>query len=321
MSNDLTANDLTALPEQAPAVSFSAFGGPEVLQLADAAVPRPGAGQVLLEVRSAGVNPVDWKIRRGYLASVFPVAFPHIPGLEAAGTVVATGPGVTAWAVGDDVYGPVPNSYAAYTLADVGRLAVKPAGLDWETASGLPVAAEAAYRALEAVKATAGETILVNGASGAVGILAVQLATADGIRVVGTASESNHDFLRSIGAVPVSYGEGVFDRVRAAAPEGVDAVLDLGGGGVLAGSVELLGGTERVVSLVDPAEAGPLGVRFSAGAPDEQRYPEALARVARLVAAGTLQLPIRAALPLAQSDEAQRLSEDGHGLGKIVLLP
>ena len=309
-----------AVPTHAASVAFTAFGGPEQLTPGESPVPVPGPGQVLLRVHAAGVNPLDWKIRRGFMEAVFPVTFPHVLGLEASGTVAATGPGVTAWKPGDEVFGPVVGGYARYALAGAAELAAKPAGLGWESAAALPVAAETGYRALELLGVKAGETLLVHGAAGAVGSLAVQLAVADGIRVIGTASEANHDYLRSLGAVPVSYGEGVFDRVRAAAPQGVDAVLDTTSSGVLAASVELVGGTERVVTLGDPAEAASAGVHFSGGG-DGTRVAEGLAAALALFRAGRLTLPVRAALPLSEAVAAHELSEQGHGRGKIVLLP
>jgi NADPH:quinone reductase-like Zn-dependent oxidoreductase len=310
----------TAVPATAAAVSISGFGGPEVLGVGERPVPVPGPGQVLLRVRAAGVNPLDWKIRRGYLQGAFPVEFPFVPGAEASGTVAATGPGVTGWTPGDEVFGPVTAGYAQYALAQAAELSAKPEALDWESAAALPIAAETAYRVLELLKTASGETLLVHGAAGAVGSLVVQLAVANGLRVVGTASEANHDYLRSLGAVPVSYGEGVFDRVREAAPQGVDAVLDVSGSGVLAGSVELVGGPERVITVVDPAEAGTVGVHFSGGGA-EARVAEGQAAALELFRAGTLDLPVRAALPLAEAAAAHELSERGHGRGKIVLLP
>ncbi|QMU73427.1 NADP-dependent oxidoreductase [Streptacidiphilus sp. P02-A3a] len=313
-------SESTAVPTHAQSVAFAAFGGAEQLTLSDSPVPAPGAGQVLLRIHAVGVNPLDWKIRRGLLQQVFALPLPHVLGVEGSGTVVATGPEVTAWKVGDEVFGPVAAGYAQYSLAEAADLAAKPAELSWELAAALPVAAETAYRTLELLKVTAGETLLVHGAAGAVGGVVVQLAVADGIRVIGTASEANHEYLRELGAIPVSYGDGVFDRVRAAAPQGVDAVLDTSGAGVLAASVELVGGTERVVTVADPAEAGVLGVRFSGGG-EGVRVAQGLAAGLRLFQAGTLKLPIRAALPLAEAAAAQDLSEQGHGRGKIVLLP
>ncbi|MFF4777370.1 NADP-dependent oxidoreductase [Microtetraspora fusca] len=310
-----------AVPASAASIAFSSYGEPEELRLVDAPVPHPGHGQVLLRVRAAGVNPVDWKIRGGALTDFLPVDLPHVPGLEAAGVVMSIGAGVSSWSVGDEVFGPAVGAYAEYALADADRLAAKPADLDWERAAGLHMVAETAYRALEFLEVAVGDTVLIHGAAGGVGGLATQFAIAAGAHVVGTASEANHAYLRTLGAVPVEYGEGLFDRVREVVSGGVDAVLDTAGGGVLAGSVELLGGPERVVSIVDPAEAGPLGVRFTGGDPAEDRTAPALARAVALHAAGTLCLPIRATFPLADAAAAHRLGERGHGRGKIILVP
>jgi NADPH:quinone reductase-like Zn-dependent oxidoreductase len=300
------------------AISLAAYGPADELRPTETTAPLPGPGQVQLRVRAAGVNPVDWKIRAGHLAAVMPVEFPFVPGLDAAGEVTTVGAGVTEWAVGDQVFGQVPAAYAEYAVADAAMLAAKPAGLSWAQAGGLQLPAETAYRALGLAKVEAGDTLLVHGAAGGVGGLAVQFAVAAGARVIGTASAANHAYLRSLGAVPVEYGDGVFDRVRAAAPEGVTVVLDAVGG-MLAGSVELVGSTDRVLSIVDPAEAAETGTRFTGSDPAEIRTAQALAEVLRLHAAGTLQFPVRAVFPLTEAADAHRLSEQGHGRGKIVL--
>ncbi|MEV8635111.1 NADP-dependent oxidoreductase [Streptosporangium sp. NPDC051023] len=316
--SDSTAS--TGVPADATSIVFSSYGEPEELRLVELPVPTPGPGQVLLQVRAAGVNPVDWKIRAGLLQEFLPVNLPHVPGLEAAGVVAAVGQDVSAWSVGDEVFGAAVGAYAEYALSDADRLAAKPADLTWEAAAGLHSSAETAHRTLNLLKVSAGETLLVHGAAGSVGGLVVQFAIALGARVVGTASEANHAYLRELGAVPVSYGEGVFDRIREAAPEGVNAALDAIGGTV-AGSVDLLGGPERVISIVDPGEANSLGVRFTGGGDGEDRTPQALAQAIALHTAGTLNLPIRATFPLAEAAAAHELSAQGHGRGKIVLLP
>ncbi|MFC3980830.1 NADP-dependent oxidoreductase [Streptosporangium jomthongense] len=310
----------SSFPTVGRAVVVSSYGGAEELRLAEVPVPSPGPGQVLLRVRAAGVNPVDWKIRAGLLKEFLPVDLPYTPGGEAAGEVVAVGEGVSAWAAGDEVLGPVAGGYAEYALADAAQLSAKPAGLSWEAASGLYTSAETANRVLDLLKVGAGETLLVHGAAGGVGGLVVQFAVASGARVVGTAGAANHDYLRELGAVPVSYGEGVFDRVREVAPQGVDAVLDAAGG-ALAGSVGLLGGPERIVGIVSVPEAVETGTRFTGGGEGESHGVQAVARALALHAAGTLALPVRAVLPLADAAGAHRLSEEGHGRGKIVLVP
>ena len=216
------------------AIVFDRFGGPEVLRLTDIDLPVPGPGQIRLKVVTAGVNPLDHKIRNGWLEQVFPTTFPAIPGLEAAGVVDQVGDGVTGTAPGDEVFGFTDTgAYAEYVLATV--VTGKPAGLSWDAAAALPVAGETAQRVLDLLAVEDGETVLVHAAAGAVGGLAVQLAVARGATVIGTASPVNHDHLRSLGAVPVTYGDGLAERVRAVAPHGVDAVLDAAGQGALPG--------------------------------------------------------------------------------------
>lgn len=301
-------------------IAFSEYGSADVLRVLDTELPEPGPGQVRIAVRAAGVNPLDSKIRAGYVQQVFPVEFPHVPGVEAAGVVEALGEGVEGLTVGDDVFGQTAvGAYAERTLLDVARLALKPGTLSWEQAAALPVAAETSYRALDILKAQPGETLLIHGAAGGVGTVAVQIAVARGIKVVGTASEANHAYLRTLGAVPVSYGDGLAERVRAVAPEGVDAALDAAGrGDALQASIELTGGTERVLSIADALGAGKLGVRFSGGGDayfGEPAFAEALA----LFAADKLAIAVHEAFPLARAADAQRASEAGHLTGKIVL--
>jgi NADPH:quinone reductase-like Zn-dependent oxidoreductase len=201
------------------AVQLDQFGGPEHLHLADVDPPVPGAGQVRIRVRAAGVNPIDAKIRSGVLQQVFPTELPAVLGLEVAGTVDAVGADVTALSVGDDVLGFADGAgYAEHALATT--VAPKPAALDWARAAAVPVAAETALRVLRQLEVTAGDTLLVHGASGAVGSMAVQLAVARGATVIGTASEANRAFVEGLGATALGYGEGLVDRVRAAAPQG-----------------------------------------------------------------------------------------------------
>ena len=239
------------------AVVFEEFGGPEVLAVRDVPEPHAGAGQVRIKVQAAGVNPMDYKIRRGYMQGMFDVAFPATPGLEVAGVVDEAGEGA-AFAVGDEVVGwSATGAYAEYAIG--GNVTRKPEGVTWEQAVGLPVAGETAQRVLDLLGVKSGETILIHGAAGAVGSIAVQLAVAAGLTVVGTASPRNHDFLRSLGATPVEYGDGLVDRVRAAAPQGVDAAFDTAGLGGLPESIALTGGTERVITNA-VLSAGELGV-------------------------------------------------------------
>ncbi|NEA70793.1 NADP-dependent oxidoreductase [Streptomyces sp. SID13588] len=301
------------------AIAFAAYGDADVLQPTDIEVPAPGPGQVRLTVHAAGVNPLDCKIRSGAVSAVFPVELPHVPGLEASGTVEAVGEGVTGLAVGDEVFGPVAGAYAEQLVVDAGRLAVKPASLSWAQAAALPVAAETAWRTLELLDVKAGETLLIHAAAGGVGTLAVQFAVARGVQVIGTASEANHEYLRSLGAVPVTYGDGLAERVRAVSGGPVDAVLDAAGRDVLGVSVELAGGPERVVTIADAMHAPAHQVRFSSGGPGQDRTEAALAGALALHAEGSLQVSIARTYPLTDAAEAHRASEHGHHTGKIVL--
>jgi NADPH:quinone reductase-like Zn-dependent oxidoreductase len=297
------------------AIVFEEFGGPEVLRVVDVDVPQPGPGQVRLRVRSAGVNPLDHKIRSGAARQMFRTRPPSTPGFEASGVVDGVGAEVTGVSVGDEVFGWTDTgSYAEYALATV--VAPKPEGLGWDEAAALPVAGETAQRVLDVLGVTKGETLLVHGAAGAVGGLAVQLGVARGATVIGTASPDNHDHLRSLGVVPVAYGDGLVDRVRAVAPQGIDAVFDAAGRGALPDSIALRGGTtERIVTIADP-DAERLGVTGSYKA---RRSVDGLAELARLAVAGTLRVAVAEAFPLAEAGRAHERSETGHTRGKLVL--
>ncbi|MFI8290669.1 NADP-dependent oxidoreductase [Streptomyces sp. ms191] len=303
------------------AIVYEEFGGADVLRHeTGVAVPEPGPGEVRVAVAAVGVNPVDHKRRHGWVEEFYPTTFPAVPGLEFAGTVDALGEGVTGVAVGDEVLGwTKTGAYAQYALADL--FVPKPAELSWEQAASLPVAGETAQRVLDLLGVRAGETLLLHGAAGAVGSVAVQLAVASGVTVIGTASERNHAWLRSLGAVPVAYGEGLADRVRAAAPQGVDAVFDAAGHDTLPVSIELMGGAkERIVTIaaVDAAEHGIVFSGLSA-APDVVRA--GLTAQAGLVVAGRLQVTVAESFPLKEAARAQELSESGHVRGKLVLRP
>ncbi|NUR93818.1 MAG: NADP-dependent oxidoreductase [Kribbellaceae bacterium] len=301
------------------AVVFEEYGDPGVLRVQDVAEPHAGPGQVRIKVQAAGVNPYDTKIRRGFTKDFAPAKFPAVPGFEVAGVVDEAGAGA-AFAVGDEVVGwSAGGSYAEYALG--GNVTRKPAGLSWEQAVGLPVAGETSQRVLDLLEVKPGETILIHGAAGAVGSVAVQLAVAAGLTVIGTASAANHDYLRTIGAIPVAYGDGLLERVREAAPQGVDAVFDTAGQGGLEESIELRGGTGRIVTIADFGAAG-LGIQTSSGGTGTPEQVRA-ALDAQLAAAadGKLTIRIAATFPLAEASAAQELSESGHARGKIVVLP
>jgi NADPH:quinone reductase-like Zn-dependent oxidoreductase len=298
------------------AVQFSEYGGPEVLHLGAAEEPHAGSGQVRVAVRAAGVNPIDWKVRSGAMAEVMPVEFPSVPGVEVAGVVDEIGDGVTDVAVGDEVFGfCVGGGAAEYALLE--HYAAKPAGLSWAEAAALPVAAETAVRTLDLLGVVADQTVLINGAAGGVGTAAVQFARARSAHVIGTASEANHDFLRTLGAEPTTYGEGMVDRVRQLAPNGVDRALDTAGRGALPDLIEITGSPDNVVTIAD-FTAPEHGVRVTTGA--DQRAWQALGQAAELHEAGKLSVPVEQTFPLDQAPEAQRSSEAGHVRGKLVLI-
>lgn len=302
------------------AIVYEEFGGPGVLHLERRDPPRPGPGQVRVAVRAAGVNPLDHKIRNGWMEDAFPTPLPATPGAEFAGVVLEAGEGVTDLAPGDEVLGwSATGSYATEALAEAASLARKPDGLSWEEAAALPVATDTASRVLDELALAEGETLLLHGAGGGVGSVAVQLAAARGATVIGTASPANHDYLRVLGAVPVAYGDGLVERVRELAPEGVDAVFDASGRGALPASIELRGGTtDRIVTIAD-GDAAELGVAFSSGGggPSADRLGEN----ARRAEAGELRVEIAQVFPLADAASAHALSEGGHVRGKLVLLP
>ena len=296
------------------AVQYSQFGGPEVLELVDVPDPHPGPGQIRVRVRAVGINPIDWKVRSGMMGG----DLPKRTGLEVAGIVDELGEGVTDVAVGDRVFGSAAGGDGAAERALLEHYAPIPGSLEFAAAAALTVAVETAVRTLDLLGVTSGQTLLVNGAAGAVGAAAAQIARERGARVIGTASEVNHDYLTELGAEPTTYGEGMAERVRALAPDGVDAALDAGGGGVLPALVELTGGPEHVVTIVDYPGAEETGVTFSGG-PGSERAWHALGEVGPLIEAGAFTLPVAHTFPLADVAEAHRQSETGHGRGKIVL--
>ncbi|MFE4371334.1 NADP-dependent oxidoreductase [Streptomyces sp. NPDC056835] len=305
------------------AIVFEEFGGPDVLHVKEITEPHAGPGEIRVAVKAAGVNPLDYKIRHGWMEQAFPTPLPAVPGVEIAGVVDEVGAGVTDVAVGDDVLGwSATGAYAQYALADTA--VPKPASLGWAEAAAIPVAGETAARVLDELALRDGETLLLHGAAGAVGSVAAQLATARGAIVIGTASPANHDYVRSLGAIPVTYGDGLVERVRSVAPQGVDAVFDVAGKGALPDSIELRGGTtDRIVTIADPA-AAELGVAFSSGGSDgtaPERKRAGLAQNARLAAEGALRLRIAGTFPLAEAAQAQQTSEDGHANGKLVITP
>ncbi|WP_024657767.1 NADP-dependent oxidoreductase [Pseudomonas syringae USA007] len=296
------------------AVQFDEYGGTDALKIVDIDPPHAGPGEVRIKVQAVGVNPIDWKIRAGYVRDFMPVTFPAGVGSEAAGIIDEVGEGVSGFAVGDAVFG-----YGRNTLAEQAVLrswALVPKNMPVEVAGGLPVIVETATRILDHVAIKAGETLLITGAAGGVGSAAIQMALHRGAIVIGTASAPKHEYIRSLGAVPTTYEPGLAARVQTLAPNGVDAALDLAGAGTLAELVAIVGDADRVVSISD-VTAPQHGVVFSAKSLDhpEQAFKEA----ARLYEIGALDLRIEQTFSIEQIADAQAISAAGHVTGKLVI--
>jgi NADPH:quinone reductase-like Zn-dependent oxidoreductase len=299
------------------AITFSRYGEPDVLSVAQVAIPQPGPGQVRIRVRAVSVNMIDLKIRSGMMDGIFPVQFPVTPGWDVAGVVDAAGDGATA-AAGDEVFGvATTGGYSEYALLD--RPVPKPAKLPFETAAAIVTVGEAAFRVLKHLALRAGQTLLILGAGGSVGTIAVQLAAARGVKVIGTAAQQDLERLTALGATAVRYGDGWTERVLAVAQDGVDAVFDTSGSGLLADAVALAGDASRVITIADHAAAAH-GVRFT-GADPADRAPQALPELASLAAAGQLSVPVWRTYPLAQAAQAHADLQARRNRGKIVLLP
>ncbi|GAA0405865.1 NADP-dependent oxidoreductase [Streptomyces luteireticuli] len=304
------------------AVSYRAYGGPEALEYGEVPEPPVGPDSVLVRVRAAAVNPVDWKAQAGYLDGAIAPVFPVVPGWDVAGTVERLGADTPEFAVGDEVIGYVREdflsrgTYAEFVAAPVRTLARKPGNLTFEQAAGLPLAGLTAYQALRSARVSHRDTVLVHGAAGGVGSMAVQLARNAGARVIGTASERNHAYLRSLGAEPLVYGDGLVDRFRALAPEGASVVLDLVGGGVIQTSSHITVPDARLVSIADPSVTE-LGGRLLWVRPDAAD----LAALTHLAERGRLSVEVAEVFPLERAADAQRRSAEGHTRGKLVLVP
>ncbi|MFE9810507.1 NADP-dependent oxidoreductase [Streptomyces sp. NPDC005548] len=296
---------------------FTRYGGPEAEALVERDRPSAGSGEVLVAVRAAGVNPVDWKQRTGHRRpGGEPRPLPAVFGNEVAGVVVETGAGVTAFAVGDEVFGnPVDGGYAEYALLPVAVTARKPAGLSFTDAAALPVAAATAYDGIRQLGLPAGATLLITGAGGGVGVAAVQIARDAGLRVVGVASESKKGFVESLGAVHVPSGPGLAERLRTAEPDGVDGVFDLVGGDALEDAATVLDDVGKLITGADRETVAKLG---GTGV-ERARTAAVLDEVGRLAADGALRPFVTRTFPLDRAGEALRAVEDGHARGKIVI--
>jgi NADPH:quinone reductase-like Zn-dependent oxidoreductase len=295
------------------AVQFTAYGGPDVLHLVDVAEPHAGPGEVRITVRAAGVNGIDWKIRSGFMRDFMTLSLPAGTGNDAAGVVDEIGDGVRGVTVGDAVFGSGSDTLAEHAV--LRDWAAMPAGLSFAEAAGFPIPAETALRILRQVGVEDGQTLLVSGASGGVGSAVVQFARQRGITVIGTAGAANQDYLRSIGAVPTTYGDGLVERVRALAPDGVDAALDISGSGVIPDLITLTGDPAKVLSIAD-FDAPKLGAQISSASENPSAaYREA----ARLYRDGRFRLPVDRSFPLAEAARAHAASQAGHAAGRIVV--
>lgn len=312
------------------AVIATAFGGPEVLSVAEEPLTEPGPGQARITVRAAGVNPVDYKSYSG-ARGADPALLPIRPGSEAAGVVAAVGPDAVGAAgpvaVGDEVIAfRAPGAYATDLVAPAASLVPKPAALGWPQAGGLMLTGVTAWHALAAAGVHEGDTVLIHGGAGGVGTMAVQLATGRGATAVATASPQRHDFLRELGALPVAYGPGLAGRVRAAAPGGVDAALDLvGTDEAVDVSLELVADRARIATIAAFARAPAAGIKLLGGAPGAdpgtQIRDAARLELAQLAGNGTLKVFVTQTFPLTQAADAHRAIMGGHTRGKIVLIP
>ena len=295
------------------AIVLTGYGAPEVLQWAEVPLQEPGAGQIRIKVKAAGISPTDLALRAGYLKEI-PLPRNAVLGFEAAGRVDAVGPGVTGTSVGDDVTALLFSlgGYAEYAVASIWTR--KPDSVSWLDAAALPSSAEAAAGVLRQLDVTSGETLLLFGGGGSVGIIATQLAVARGIKVISAVGEHDEALARQLGATPVRYGAGLADRVRTLGK--VDAVFDAAGNGVLADAIAVTGGPGRVITLSDPAAAD-FGVTLSQPTPD--RAPGALDEAIAMLAAGNLRLRAHKAMPMRQAAEAHRLLESGRVHERLIL--
>jgi NADPH:quinone reductase-like Zn-dependent oxidoreductase len=300
------------------AVRFDEYGGIDVLEVRDVPRPVPGPGQVLVQVKAAGINPGEAKIREGMLAERWPATFPSGEGSDLAGIIAETGPKVTGWGAGDEVIGFTDNraSQAEYVLVEAENLTARPAGVPWPAAGSLFVVGATAYAAVRAVALSAGDTVVVSGAAGGVGSIAVQLARRAGATVIGLASEPNHAWLAGHGVTGVSYGDGVAGRIRQAAPK-VDAFIDTIGGGYVELALELGVAPSRIDTIAQFDAVEKYGVKAEGNAAGASAA--VLAELAALIDAGELDFPVAATYPLDQVREAYTALATGHVHGKIVL--
>jgi len=300
------------------AVRFDEYGDVDVLKVVDVPTPEPDDGQVLVQVKAAGINPGEAKIRDGQLHARWPSTFPSGEGSDLAGVVTGTGPGVTRFASGDEVIGWTDSraSQAEYVVVDEQNLTARPPGVPWEVAGALYVAGATAWAAVRAVSLTEGDTVVVSGAAGGVGAIAVQLARLAGATVIGLAGASNHDWLTGHGVIPVAYGDGVADRIRQAAGK-VDAFVDTFGDDYVELALELGIEPSRIDTIVRFDAPEKYGVKAEGSMAGSSA--SVLAELAGLIAEGKLEVPIAGSYPLSDVQDAYRQLASGHIRGKIVL--
>jgi len=303
------------------AVRFDEYGDVDVLKVVEVDRPVPGAGQVLVRVMAAGINPGEASIREGILRAIFPATFPSGEGSDLAGTVVEVGPDVTQFSLGDEVLGFVDtrSSHAQLVVADVDHLVERPANLPWDVAGSLFVAGTTAYAAVRAVNLVSGDTVAVSGAAGGVGSLAVQLAVDAGATVIGLASEGHHRWLASHHVIPLVYGDGLAERIEEASHGRLDAFVDTFGGGYVEMAIELGVAPERINTIIDRTAAAEFGTKSDGNA--AAATAGVLGELVGMITDGRLEVPIAKVYPLAEVRQAYRDLAERHTLGKIVLEP
>jgi NADPH:quinone reductase-like Zn-dependent oxidoreductase len=303
------------------AVRFDQYGDRDVLYIAELEAPQPGPGEVLVEVRAAGINPGEASIRKGFLHERFPSTFPSGQGTDLAGVVTALGDGVSDFAVGDEVLGWSwsRSSHAELAVVPVAQLVAKPASLSWEVAGSLNVAGATAWAAVDAVEPSAGETVVVSAAAGGVGSIAVQLLRVRDVNVIGIASEANHAWLKERGVTPVAYGDDLEARVRDAAPDGVDGFIDTFGPEYVDLAVALGVAPERIDTVIAFERAAQIGAKTDGSSVGSTQAT--MTALAELAAGGRLEVPIAATYPLDRVRDAFAELEQRHTRGKIVLIP
>jgi NADPH:quinone reductase-like Zn-dependent oxidoreductase len=303
------------------AVKFDAYGGLEVLKVVEVDRPAAGQGSVLVRVKAAGINPGEAMIRKGAFAERWPATFPSGQGSDFAGVVEEVGQGVANVRVGDEVIGFTHNraSQAEFVVVEAGNLVLRPANVSWEQAGALFVAGTTAYAAVRSVALSAGDTVVVSGAAGGVGSIAVQLARGCGAKVIGLASETNHKWLSDHGVIPVSYGSGVEDRIRIASEGKIDAFIDTFGDGYVELALKLGIAPNRIDTIIDFAAAEKHGVKTEGSM--DAASADVLGRLVALMAAGQLEIPIAKIYPLDRIRDAYQDLEQRHTRGKIVVKP